>query len=279
MKRNRTLGWVCEAGILFCLVLPIIAGSTLQAGEDQVVRNRDLVGTLRVKLPDLSVKQISLLKNCQLEVTIANIGSAGVPDSAYQGVQGVSIRLFRGHVAGPEIGLKVFDPLGKLKSPGGTATYVWPNALAANNFDVNPPKIKVIADPKNALQEANETNNELTQEVICKAKASIEIYAVDPPKGDDMCWYRGEQNTYGILWKTVNYGYPTIQKITLTCLENWDQDPYVPCNIVTTIGNNAPNTGSFFFKLPPATIHTGRYEIRIYGNGGVVSNVFSHCIF
>ena len=279
MKRNRTLLMVCEAGILFCSVLSIIAGSALQAGEEQVVRNRDLVGTMRVKLPDLQVKQISLSKNCELSVTIANIGSAGVPVSSYKGLQSVSIQLFKGHVTGHVIGLEVFDPLGKLKSPGGTATYVWPAVLASNNFDVKPPKIKVVVDPKNALKEANETNNELTQEVICKANASIKIYAVDPPKADFICWYRGAGNTYGILWNTVNYGSTTIQKITLTCIENWDQEPYVPCHIVTTIGSNAPNTGSFFFQLPPATIHTGSYEIRVYGHGGVVSNVFMYCIF
>jgi hypothetical protein len=270
---------VCGAGLLFCLALPVISGSALNARDEQVVNRRDFTGALRAKLPDLLVQQISLSKNCQLEVTIANIGPAGVPDSSYLGVQSVSIQLFSGHVTGPVIGLKVFDPLGKLKSPGGVATYAWPAVNIFNGLDVKPPKIKVIVDPKNVLKEANEANNELIKEVICKAKAVIEIYAVDPPKAEDMCWYRGEQNTYGILWKTVNYGYPTIQKITLTCLENWDQEPYVPCNIVTTIGNNAPNTGSFFFKLSPANIHTGRYEIRIYGNGGVISNVFPHCIF
>lgn len=279
MKRNRLCAMVCEAGLLFCLVLPIISGSALQAGEERVVSNRDLVGPLRIKLPDLQVTQISLSKKCELEVTIANIGSAGVPNSAYLGVPSVVIQLFKGHVPGPTIDLKKFDPLGKLKSPGGTATYVWPAVIASAGFDVNPPKIKVVADAKNALKEANETNNELTQGVLCKTKASIAIYAVDPPKADDMCWYRGEQNTYGILWTAIHYSYPTIQKITLTCLENWDQEPYVPCNIVTTIGNNAPNSGSFFFKLSPASIHTGRYEIRIYGYGGIVSNVFSHCIF
>ena len=279
MKRNKTFWIILGAGLVLFLVFPIMSGSALQARVEQVVSNRDFIGTMRMKLPDLVVKQISLSKKCELEVTIANIGIAGVPDSSYQGVQSVSIQLFSGHVLGPSVGLKVFDPLGKLKSPGGTATYAWPGVIVSNGFDVNLPKIKVVVDPKNVLKEANETNNELTQGVICKAKVSIVIYAVDPPKGDDMCWYRGAQNTYGILWKTVNYGYPTIQKITLTCLENWDQEPYVPCNIVTTIGNNAPNTGSFFFQLPPATIHTGNYEIRIYGHGGVVSNVFSHCIF
>jgi hypothetical protein len=279
MKKNRALRMIFGAGLAFCLVLPVISGSALNGGDERIAKSRDLAGTFRMKLPDLQVKQISVSKNCGLEVTVANIGLGGVPDSAYQGIPSVSIQLFSGHGLGPSVGLNVFDPLGKLKSPGGTVTYAWPGVIVSMGFDVNPPKIKVVIDPKNVLKEANETNNELTREVICKAKASIEIYAVDPPKGDDMCWYRGAQNTYGILWKTVNYGYPTIQKITLTCLENWDQEPYVPCNIVTTIGNNAPNTGSFFFQLPPATIHTGNYEIRIYGHGGVVSNVFAHCIF
>jgi hypothetical protein len=270
---------VCRAGLLFCLALPVISGSALNARDEQVMNSREFKGVLRAKLPDLQVKQIRLLKNCELEVTIANIGLAGVPDSSYLGIKSVAIQLFRGHIPGPTIALKTFDPLGKLKSPGGTAAYVWPAVVAANGLDANPPKIKVVADPKNVLTEADEANNELSQAVICKVKASIEIYAVDPPKADFICWYRGAQNTYGILWNTINYGYTTIQKITLTCIENWDQEPYVPCNIVTTIGNNAPNTGSFFFQLPPATIHTGSYEIRIYGYGGVVSNVFMYCIF
>jgi hypothetical protein len=270
---------VFGAGLVLCLVVPLMLEPALQAREQQVAGNRDLIGTMRVNLPDLQVKQISLSKNCELEVTIANIGAAGVPDSAYQGVQGVSIQLFYGHVTGPWISLAAFDPLGKLKSPGKTATYTWPAVIASRGINAILPKIKVVVDPKNVLKEANETNNELTQELICKTKVSIKIYAVDPPKADFICWYRGAQNTYGILWNTVNYGYTTIQKITLTCIENWDQEPYVPCHIVTTIGNNAPNTGSFFFQLPPATIHTGSYEIRVYGHGGVVSNVFMYCIF
>ena len=35
------------------------------------------------RLPDLIVKDIKLIQDCKIEVTIANIGSAGVPDPGY----------------------------------------------------------------------------------------------------------------------------------------------------------------------------------------------------
>jgi len=279
MKREFGSKLFWTVGLVFSLVLLAFSGSSLDARDEKVVRSRDFIETGRLKLPDLQVKLIEVTRKCELQVTIANIGAAGVPESCYLGLGSVLVQLFKGNILGSSIGLKVFDPLGKLKAPGGTATYVWPAMNISMGRDMKPPKIRAVVDPKNVLAESNETNNELTQEVICKAKASIVIYDVDPPKAEDMCWYRGEQNTYGILWKTVNYTYTTMQKITLTCIENWDQEPYVLCNAVTTIGNNMPNTGSFFFQLSPGNIHTGRYEIRVYGNGGVVSNVFLHCIF
>lgn len=266
------------AGLLFFLALPIFAAMAPAAADEKLSIKDGVLKPVKIVLPDLQMKEISLSKNCELQATIANIGKGGVPDSAYNMLGGVVIKVFKGIKLMNSIGLKDFDPKKKLKNPGEMVTYVWPSSKVSTVYSQFNKEFRVVADAGNSLKEENESNNELTKELKCMAKPSLTIYDVDPPKADFVCWYRGANNTFGILWKTINYMYPNIQKITLTCLESWDQDPPVPCGEVTTLGANAPNSGKFFFHLP-GTIHTGQYEIRVYGYGGIVSNVFIYCIW
>lgn len=282
MKRNRILGMICGAGIVFCSILPIIAGSALQVGQEQVASNRDLIGTMRLKLPDLLVKEISLSKKCELEVTIANIGTAGVPASAYLGIKSVAVQLFKGHIPGPVIGLNAFDPLGKLKSPGGTATYVWPGVAVANGPDVNLPKFKVVVDPKNVLEEANETNNELTKGLICPLKPSITITHIHPTLEEVICWYhQNPPNKFKciIFWTTKNYFYPKIKKIALICkMYSSNGTNYLPCNSVYTLATDVPNSGEYHFDLPYTSEHIGDFELKIYGYGNCESPAYPVCL-
>ena len=100
-----------------------------------------------MNLPDLLVKEIGLSKNCEYSITIANNGSAGVPESSYSGNNSVSIQLSMGHTHALTIELRALDPKGQLKSPGGTVTYVWAPIIASKQFDLDSPKIKVVVDP------------------------------------------------------------------------------------------------------------------------------------
>ncbi len=259
--------------LFFALAKPAMA-------DRQILEKPGLTQSLRgMKLPDLKVVKVELTEKCRLKVTIANVGAMGVPDSAYSKAAGVIIQVFQGTELKSTVKLGEFDSQGGLKAPGGTATFTWP-AMVPLHFGIAPSikSVRVVVDPVNALKEANEANNELLASLVCKKKAVITIYEVDPPKAEGQCWYRGAQNTYGILWTTADYSYPNMEKITLTCIESWDQEPYVPCNEVITVGSNMPNTGKFFFHLP-VTVHTGRYEVRVYGYGGAVSAVFPYCIW
>ena len=120
------------------------------------------------RLPDLVVKDIRLIKNCKIQVTIANIGTAGVPSSYYDNPNAVAVQMYKGSQPWGGMILSMFDPAGKLKSPGGVATHVW-FPLAANlNLSPGTHSIKVIVDVHKKLTELDETNNSLTRRVSCK---------------------------------------------------------------------------------------------------------------
>jgi hypothetical protein len=145
------------------------------------------------RLPDLVVRDIRLIKNCKIQVTIANIGTAGVPSSYYDNPDAVAVQMYKGSQAWGGMILKMFDPAGKLKSPGGIATHVW-FPLAANlNLSPGTHSIKVIVDVHKKLTELNETNNSLTRRVTCKKLVSAigtqiatttrpPVLAIKPPK-------------------------------------------------------------------------------------------------
>ncbi len=120
------------------------------------------------KLPDLIVKDIRLIKDCKIEVTVKNIGTAGVPPSYYNLPNAVGVQMYKGTKPWGGIILKGFDPAGNLQAPGGTASHIWfPKAA---NLDLTPGthSIKVIVDHGGVLTELSETNNSLTRRLICK---------------------------------------------------------------------------------------------------------------
>jgi hypothetical protein len=124
------------------------------------------------RLPDLVVRDIRLIENCKIQVIIANIGTAGVPDSYYDNPNAVAVRMYKGAQAWGGMILKMFDPAGNLKAPGGVATHVW-FPLAANlNLSPGTHSLKVIVDVGGVLTELSETNNSLTRRVTCQKSVS-----------------------------------------------------------------------------------------------------------
>ncbi len=120
------------------------------------------------RLPDLIVKDIRLLRNCKIEVTIANIGAAGVPAAGYDLNNGAAIQMYR--FANPWGGIRLgaVDPTKKLMTPGQSVSWVWfPNA-ANLNLTPGTHSIKVIVDNNNAVTESNETNNTRTERLTCQ---------------------------------------------------------------------------------------------------------------
>jgi hypothetical protein len=137
-----------------------------------------------VKLPDLMVRDIRLIENCKIQVTISNLGKAGVPDSYYDNPDAVAVQMYNGTQPWGGMILKMFDPAGKLKTPGGFATHVWFPDAANLDLSSGTHSIKVIVDVHNALTESNETNNTLTREVSCRKTVTAipgRVVATLPP--------------------------------------------------------------------------------------------------
>lgn len=122
----------------------------------------------QVKLPDLIVKDIKLVNDCKIAVTVANIGNAGVPADKYVLPKAVGVQMYNGSKPWGGLILKGFDPAGKLKNPGGVATYIW--FPGAKNLQLGPGihTIKVVVDHLKNLVESNEGNNSLTRRLKCK---------------------------------------------------------------------------------------------------------------
>ncbi|HDK16489.1 MAG TPA: hypothetical protein ENG75_00915, partial [Nitrospirae bacterium] len=49
--------------------------------------------------PDLTVKDIRLVKGCKIQVTVANIGTTGVPSSYYNLPKAVGVQMYKGSQA------------------------------------------------------------------------------------------------------------------------------------------------------------------------------------
>ncbi len=115
--------------------------------------------------PDLIVKNIRVINHCELEVTVANIGKAGVFSSDYNRI---SIQMYVDGKAGGGMALSVFDPKYTLTQPGKSVTINWfPTATKGRIGDGLPHTIMVRADEGNMVQEANENNNTLTKRLSC----------------------------------------------------------------------------------------------------------------
>ncbi|MEN8154826.1 MAG: hypothetical protein ABFR75_12475 [Acidobacteriota bacterium] len=125
------------------------------------------------KLPDLIVRRIRLIKNCKIEVSVKNIGTAGVPDSYYNLPNAVGVQMYNGTKPWGGLILKGFDPAGKLKTPGGIATYIWFPMAANLNLTPGTHSIKVIVDSNKNLTELKETNNSLTRRLKCRRLAGV----------------------------------------------------------------------------------------------------------
>jgi hypothetical protein len=125
-------------------------------------------GTPTVKKPDLIVRDIRLIQDCKIEVTIANIGTAGVPNSYYDNPDAVAVQMYKGSQPWGGMILRMFDPGQKLQTAGGVAKHVWFPRAANLNLTAGAHSLKVIVDFHNKLPELNETNNTLVKKVFCK---------------------------------------------------------------------------------------------------------------
>ncbi len=124
--------------------------------------------TCRPRLPDLVVRDIRLNAQCQIVVTLSNIGSGPLPDDAYSmSPPRTAIQMYKGNLAWGGIVLGGFDPAKQAKNPGGSATWTWFPGAANLKLGPGVHTLKVIVDNHNHVVESNEGNNALTRQVSC----------------------------------------------------------------------------------------------------------------
>ncbi len=124
-----------------------------------------------VAKPDLRVTRMRAVrkgKNCYLQVTIKNAGTAGVPESAYHKTKGASIQMWKGTKAWGGIRLFGADPTKKLKTPGASVVHDWFPGAANLRF-TGTATFKCEVDNNHVVDELNEGNNTLTKRLTCKA--------------------------------------------------------------------------------------------------------------
>ncbi len=108
------------------------------------------------KKPDLIVSNIKLTSNCMISYTIKNIGTAGVPASAYNNTNKQFLQFYDGTKFMGGISLKASDPYNHLQSPGGSE---FGTANPGNYTPEGPHSIKIVVDTINIVDETNENNN------------------------------------------------------------------------------------------------------------------------
>lgn len=169
MKKNKLL--LLASVVIASLVIlgshsPIWAQSkeksALQQSRGKAVSSR------AVKLPDLIVSDIKLIKDCKIEITLKNIGTAGVPASGYDLHKGAGIQMYKSGKAWGGIRLGAVDRSGRLKTPGNSVKHVWFPGAANLALGAGTHSIKVIVDNNNAVAELNEKNNSKTVRLTCK---------------------------------------------------------------------------------------------------------------
>jgi len=171
----------------------------------------------RVKLPDLTITNIRVIKlnnECKVEITIKNIGTAGVPDEKYGMVgddsKASSVRVKIGSI--PSVGnyLRNVDRDGKLKIPGGEVKNIW---FKTDSFSTVPPglhSITAIADDNSKISELNEHNNRLTKRLKCPKPKGPDLIVkrvyIKPsnPGTNDLIYFFAEIQNIGTLSAPVS---------------------------------------------------------------------------
>ena len=115
---------------------------------------------------DLTITKMFLDKNCNVIVTIKNIGKGYT--FLKHGTKTVDLFFKLNGKSWGGVTHKIFDPRKKLIRPGGSVTYKTNLKLKKST------KITAIIDNRNSVREANERNNTLTKNLSC-AKPDLVI--------------------------------------------------------------------------------------------------------
>ncbi|MCK5003948.1 MAG: hypothetical protein KAS21_02620 [Candidatus Aminicenantes bacterium] len=200
MKNKLTIIFVS-----FLFIVPLLSAQQKVDLKPVKVNTNTLA---RIKLPDLVVSNIVVIKinnECKVELTIRNIGTAGVPAEKYGMVgddsKASSVRVKIGAIPSTGRYLRLVDPDGKLKIPGGIVKHIW---FKTDDFSTVPAglhSITATVDDNTKIAELNENNNRMTKRLVCKMPKRpdltikrIYIKPPNPNKGDLIYFYAQIQN-------------------------------------------------------------------------------------
>jgi hypothetical protein len=123
-------------------------------------------GSLDARLPDLTIKKITVNRKCHLAVVVQNKGPGVLPDYVYTKHHPKSAGVYV-YINGRRWGgqsIWKFDPQRNLQKPGGVATYISRYVVGATSIQV-----KAVVDLHNDVKEQIESNNALGHRALrCK---------------------------------------------------------------------------------------------------------------
>ena len=130
-----------------------------------------LVCEAEANMPDLIVSDIrfinssrkvgnKIIKDCDIQTTIKNIGNAGLPDAAYGKSTGIGFQIWIDGELRGRLGLYAVDPSRILKNPHSSITFTWGPGAQRPIIGLGTHSVEVIiVDIGNVVKESNESNN------------------------------------------------------------------------------------------------------------------------
>jgi len=138
--------------------------SVAESNEANNVMTKPL--TCQPPAPDLVPVSLTVNSQCQLVLTLRNLGTGPIPDAnfAQSGSSSSGIQMYNDGQPFGGVSLGAMDLAKQVQPVGGTVTYTWFPGLTING---GPHSVTVVADNFNSIAELNEGNNSLTQTLSC----------------------------------------------------------------------------------------------------------------
>jgi len=197
-------------------------------------------------MPDLIVKDVSLINNCSIKFIIQNIGNAGVAATTYLNTSKGFLKIYDGTKLLVDLNLKEADPYKRLRSAGGTEFGV---ALPGNYNPAGTHTINVVIDEINIVNERNENNNGLAKTLACAPPLQIKKMSI----GSDAA---GNCFVHIFLNKDGNKTLPlSASKISFSNRSSWNKIEWGDAQFISL--TSFKNTVPYNSTCPsyPCTIH------------------------
>ncbi|GEM_PF-3935540 len=128
--------------------------------------------------PDLTVSEIRFVpttrtvdgrtvRDCNLEITLRNVGTGALPDAAYGHETGLALQIWIDGEARGGGGLWWADPGCALQPAGGSLPFLWGPGSARPLIGAGPHTVKAVIVDVGDVVDENEANNQLTRNLSC----------------------------------------------------------------------------------------------------------------